>query len=124
MLVHHHVFPPDPREHLSRAWNAGGFATLVREVPELRDVFLRNRVLLGSPVRLPLYGAAVAALLGRRRAAALGVATWAGLHAAALRGANGSPRRRLASLPVILAHDAVTAVSLVAGSVRSRTVVL
>jgi hypothetical protein len=41
-----------------------------------------------------------------------------------LRGRAGSPASRLASLPALLALDAVASVSLVEGSIRHRTVVL
>jgi glycosyltransferase involved in cell wall biosynthesis len=124
VLVRHHVFEVDVRSHLLRATNAGGFAVLVREVPELRTVFLRHQILLGPPTRLPLYAAAGLALTGRGRASAAATLVWMAAHANTLRRSAGSPRRRVAALPVVLAGDLVTAASLLAGSVRSRTIVL
>ncbi len=123
-LVRHHVFPPDPADHVRRAFNAGGFAMLVREVPELREVFLRNRVLLGPPTRVPLYAAASLAGLRRWSAAGACLAAWVGAHALLLRRTPGTTRRKVASLPVVLAADAVTAASLLVGSVRSGALVL
>jgi hypothetical protein len=123
-VVRHHVFPPDPREYVLRAWNTGGFVTLIREVPELRDVMLRHRVILGAPTRLPLYAAGVLTVLGRPRLAVLALLVFVGGHAWSLRKTPGSRKRRLASLPFVVARDATIAASLVTGSARSRTVVL
>jgi glycosyltransferase involved in cell wall biosynthesis len=124
VIVRHHVFPPDVREHLSRSWNAGGFASLVREVPELRDVFLRHRFLLGSTGRLPLYGAGILVLARRHKVAAAFGAMWIANHALQSRRSPGSLKRRAASLPVVLLGDAISAASLIAGSIRARRLVL
>lgn len=124
MVVRHHVFAPDLRDHFRRAWNSGGFAQLVAEVPELRRTFLRWRFSLGPPVRVPLYAAVVFAIAGARRASVLCLTGWIGAHGRALRHAGGGRRRRILALPVVLAADAVTAASMVAGSVRARQVVL
>lgn len=124
VVVRHHVFDADVRYHLLRAVNAGGFAALVREVPELRGVFLNHRWWLGPPTRLPIYTAALLLLAGRRKLAGASLLAWTGAHARALWGLPSSPRRRLASLPVVLAGDLLTAGSLLAGSARARTVVL
>ena len=123
-VVRHHVFPRDPRNHLRSAVNAGGFPMLVREVPELRTTFLSHRVVLGSPTRLPLYAALPLLALHRWRAAFVCTAAWVGANAWGLRRLRGSTRRKAASLPVVLAGDAVTAASLLVGSIRSRTLVL
>ena len=74
-IVRHHVFAPDPRASVSRAWMAGAFPALVREVPELRRSLLQWGVLLG-PTRVPLYAGAVAAATRRRRAAAGLLGLW------------------------------------------------
>jgi glycosyltransferase involved in cell wall biosynthesis len=124
VVVRHHVFDPDGWGHLTRAVNAGGFAILVREVPELRGAFLRHRVFLGSSVRVPLYVAGLLAVAGRRRPALLSLLAWVAAHGRALQRVPSSPRRRAASLPVVLAGDVVTAASLLAGSAKARTVVL
>jgi len=123
-LVRHHVFAPDPRNHVRRALNAGGFPMLVHEAPELRDSFLNHRVVLGPPTRLPLYAATVLALVRRWGLASVCLMAWVGANAWILRRSPGSTRRKVAALPVVLAGDAVTAASLLAGSIRSRTPVL
>ncbi len=123
-VVKHHVFPADARAHLSRATNAGGFPALVREVPELREVFLDRRWFLGGPHRLFLYAAALLAIARRPRGSAAMAALWVAWHAAALRRAPGSKEQRAAAFPILLAGDAVTAGSLLAGSVRARRLVL
>ena len=123
-VVHHHVFPADPADSVRRAWSVGAFPALVREVPELRRALLVDGVFLGSRRRLGLYSALVATLLGRRRAAAAGLAAWAlaqGRHALS---SETSRRRALWSVPADLAVDAVTAAALLAGSARHRSPVL
>lgn len=124
VVAHHHVFPPDVRTYLSRSWNAGGFASLVREVPELRDVFLHRAVFLGTPRRLPLYAAALLVFLGRRRTATALAGVWVGWHAAEMHRAPGSRKWRAAALPWLVLGDLITAVSLIAGSLRARRPVL
>ena len=125
-VVRHHVFPRrPPRVGDPRAWNAGGFAALVREVPELRTSLLHRRVLLGHEGRIPLYAAVVLFVARRRRAgSALGHRIWAGNMPSRLRAAPEVVAARSASLPLALAVDLVTAASLVAGSIRARRVVL
>jgi hypothetical protein len=122
-IVRHHVFAPDPRASLSRAWMAGAFPALVREVPELRRSLLQWGVLLG-PTRVPLYAGAVAAATRRRRAAAGLLGLWLIGHGWRIR----RQRPTLAGLTsTALAEagvDLVTAVALVAGSARARSVVL
>ena len=91
------------------------------EVPELRGTRLvRWRVSLGQRSRVPLY-ALVVALLARRRSVAAASGVWWLLSAATeLRHLPGPRSARIAALPVVLARDGITAVSLVAGSVRAR----
>lgn len=124
VVVKHYVFPADAQAHLSRAMNAGGFPVLVREVPELRNLFLDRRVFLGGPRRVCLYGAAVLMLSRRPRAAAVLGAAWILWHGAELRHQPGSKMRRAAAFPIVLIGDAVTAASLLAGSLRARRLVL
>lgn len=122
--VHHHVFPPDPRSQLRRAWNTGAFAQLVREVPELRTTFLRHRVFVVGPGRLALL-AAVGLLAARRPRAAAGLAVvWAVERARPYRSSAGDPGRVAAALAVDAACDVVAGAALLAGSARARTLVL
>ena len=123
-VVHHHVFPSDPTETMRRAWGAGAFPALVREVPELRDAFLIDRWFLGGRGRLGLYAATAATLLGRRRLAGLALAAWLMPRAVRAVSAETSRRRMPLSVATDLAADAVTGAALVTGSVRHRTPVL
>jgi hypothetical protein len=118
------VLERDVQHALRRAVSAGGFPALVREVPELRGALLQHHVLLGGPVRLPLYVAALLAAAGRHRAAAVSAAAWAGVRWARLSRLEPSRGRRLLALPVDLGLDAIASAALVAGSVRARTAVL
>ena len=121
-VVEHHVFPPDISEALRRAAMTGGFPALVRRVPELREHTLVHRTFLGT-ARVPLYSAAVAGLVGRRRTAAALAGWWGWQHYRRLRRVAPRPAA-LRSLPAVLARDLVLAGALVAGSVRTRTIVL
>lgn len=124
-LVYHHVFPADLRESVGRAVMAAAFPGLVREVPELRRTLLRWKVVLGSPVRLPLYLAASATAVGRRRGAGMALAWWLIWEWRTLARSCGGPARgRASAMPAVLAVDAVTTAALAIGSVRHRAVVL
>ena len=123
-VVHHHVFGADAADSLRRAWSVGAFPALVREVPELRDALLVDRLFLGGRWRVGLYAAGASLLLRRRRLALLGVASWLlarGRHAVS---AETSRRRALWSVPADLGVDLVTGAALVAGSARHRRLVL
>jgi glycosyltransferase involved in cell wall biosynthesis len=124
-LVEHAVFRTGLTEVCSRAWMAGGFPALVREVPELRaSALFRHRVSLGRRSRAPIYAVACA-LVARRRAVALAAALWWTVGVAReLEGRAGSRVGRIAAVPLLMTTDLVVAVSLVAGSVRARTVVV
>ncbi len=124
-IVHHHVFPADLRESLGRAVMAAAFPGLVREVPELRRTLLRGKVVLGSPVRLPLYVAAGAMAMGRPRGAGMALAGWLVWEWRTLaRSCGGAARGRANAMPAVLAVDAVTTGALAIGSLRHRAVVL
>lgn len=124
-LVHHHVFPADFRDQLSRAWSLGAFPRLVHEAPELKRTLVRKGVQFGPRDRRPVYATA-AALLTRKPAAVLAAgAWWAYTRGREIRPA---PTFSRAQKPLVLAQemliDAVTATSLVLGSIRARTVLL
>ncbi len=123
-VVRHHVFATNLSESFRRAWIAGAFPALVREVPELRQTLLRHTFFLGGRSRLPLYGAAIAAVGRRPRIAALGVGGWALARAIEVCRSEHAWRRRVKVLPVDLAIEAVMAMALAAGSARATTVVL
>ncbi len=123
-VVEHHVFDPDVRDAMSRAWMVKGFPALVREVPELRDTLLERRILLGDGARLWLYAAVLLLLRGRGWLAGAALTGWAALR---LRASSARPagRRELLSVaPVELTADAVKAAALVVGSIEARTLVL
>lgn len=122
--VHHHVFPADLEECLRRAWQTAAFPALVAEVPELRPTMLRYRVLFGRRSRVPFYVTIVLASAGRRRAAATGLAWWAGRRAWDMRSMPAAWHRKLPLLPAEMLVDAVAGVAMVVGSARVRAVVL
>lgn len=123
-VVYHHVFPADVTETFRRAWGAGAFPALVREVPELRDTFLLNGRFLGWRGRLGLYAAALLLVAGRRAPAALSVSAWALARGRRALAAEVSRRRALWSVPTEVAADAVTAAALASGSIRRHSLVL
>lgn len=120
-VVAHHVFPFEASGAVSRAWQAGAFPALVREVPELRDTLLHRRVLLGRRGQGWLLGAVVCAVLRRPLLAIVALVPWAWHHA---RRFERTDTRWPARLAVALGLEVVTEAALVAGSVRARTVVL
>ncbi|MHB1446323.1 MAG: glycosyltransferase [Acidimicrobiales bacterium] len=123
-VVRHHVFPADPVESVRRAWAAGAFPALVREIPELRQTFLVGRFFLGGPWRTGLYLGVAAGLFGHRRLAGAGVVAWALWRGRMSLATEPSRRRALWSVPADLGVDALTGAALVVGSARHRSVVL
>jgi GT2 family glycosyltransferase len=122
-VVRHEVVSPAVRELVWRAWMAGGFPALVREVPELRATLLRQGIFLGYR-RVPIYAGLLALALGRREIAALALLWWAGSRARRSRRQSGPIGRRLLAVPVEMGIDVVMAVGLLWGSARSRSVVV
>jgi glycosyltransferase involved in cell wall biosynthesis len=123
-IVEHQVFPPDLADFLSRITQVAAFPAMVKEVPELRRTLLWHRVFLGQNTRGPVY-AAMLALALRRPRVLVAVLVWWTLSR--LRILRRSPLPNLVILPwlpVELAVDVVTAGALVAGSIRSGSVVL
>jgi hypothetical protein len=123
-VVTHHVFPPDLADALRRAWAVGAFPALVAEVPELRHRLLDRGLFLGSPARLPLYGAVVAVLLRRPWWSRLGLVAWAVASSTRPLAAEPSRRRRVWAVPAHLGLDAVSAAALAVGSARAGEPVL
>lgn len=120
-VVEHHVFPFEAAGAVSRAWQAGAFPALVREIPELRGTLLHRRVLLGRRRQEWLLLAFVLAVVRRPWLAVLALCPWAWHHARRL---ERSDARWPARLAVLLGLEVVTETALVVGSARARTVVL
>jgi glycosyltransferase involved in cell wall biosynthesis len=123
-LVVHHVFPRDLREWLRRGLMLGSFPGMIHEMPELRLSLMRHRVLFGQYSRLGAYGLALGLLSRRRVLVVAGALTWVGLVVRDVRQADGSGRAKLEAVPAKMLVDLVSAAALVAGSVKSRTLVL
>ncbi|MFP5326316.1 MAG: glycosyltransferase family 2 protein [Acidimicrobiia bacterium] len=123
-LVHHAVLPFSPRDTIERAWAAGGFPSLLREVPELSATLLSSGVGLGDLWRVPLWAACGLALLGRPRFALVAVAAWVIRRSIPVLRDEPSWRRRPAIVAATLAADAVTAAGLAIGSARARRLIL
>ncbi len=122
-VVRHAVLRPSVREHLWRAWLIGGFPELIRECPELRSTMLSQGVFLGRQ-RLPLYAAVLLTAAGQRLLGALTALGWAGLHGRTTLRQPGSLHRRLLAVPVEMAIDVISAVALILGSIRTRSIVI
>jgi glycosyltransferase involved in cell wall biosynthesis len=121
-LVHHAVFPRGPGGYIAERARLRFFPELARRVPELREHFLYRRWFLSEQAaRFDL--AVVGLLLARRRpVAALAALPYA---SAVVRGARPWGRRRAPLVAATqVAADVVGAASLVAGSVRSRSLLL
>jgi glycosyltransferase involved in cell wall biosynthesis len=125
MLVHHHVFPPDLADWVSRSWLMGAFPALVREVPELRRTLVRNRVQWGRRSRVPVYATALATLTRRPLLVGLAAGWWV-LHRYrwSVRGSGLPLPAQLRLLPPQLLLDVIQAAALLAGSARARTLLL
>ena len=126
-VVEHHVFPPDPKLQLRRAFLAAGFPLLVRRVPELRRAMLWHGYLL-TPQRArttaAVAGVALAAVARDVRPLAL-AAPYAVQLVRNLQPLSAYQRReRLRALPVLMARDLVETAALAYGSARARRVVL
>jgi hypothetical protein len=123
-VVHHAVLPGTARGYLSERARVRLFPALVARVPELRDVFLHRGLFLTR--RSLRFDAAVAgALLAaatRRPWPLAAVLPYAALVRAEAGGRTPGERRRVAATHV--AADAIAFGGLLAGSARSRAVVL
>jgi transposase len=95
----------------------------MREVPELAEL-MATQLRARRRARLPLYGAAAAAVTGHRRLALLSFGAWCGARAVSVAQSEPSWARRMRILPLDLAVEAVTAAALVVGSARARHLVL
>ena len=117
-LVHHAVLPRDAARFVAERARLRFFPAMAARIPELRDVFLHRRWFLSA--RSLAFDAAVAGVvLGRRRRVAILLAA-----PYALMLAEDARARGAEEAAVLLAADAVGCAALLAGSVRSRSVVL
>ncbi len=127
-LVHHAVFPPDGKDMLSRTARVAAFPAFIKEIPELRPTLVRWGWQLGPRTRLPTYATVVAlvlaVVLGQPPLVVPPLLWWAGLRLQELRSFPIPWTRRLRVLPVEMAIDLLTAVSLVIGSVKARSLLL
>lgn len=121
--VGHAVFPFELKDHFSRTLQAGAFPGLVKQVPELRRSMLQARVFLGTS-RVALYLACVLLVAQLPYQALVAVAVFAGVQLGRVLRAPGSLKRRLLAYPIVVATDVVTAGALLAGSIRSLSLVL
>ena len=123
-VVDHHVFPPDARLLLRRAWIAAGFPALALRVPELREHVFWHAVLLSrhrGPVLAAALGVATAAVAGRRLPLMVAVPyLWKTLRPLDA----GGRRDRLRAAALVVVRDAVETAALGYGSWRARRVVL
>jgi glycosyltransferase involved in cell wall biosynthesis len=122
-VVEHHVFPPDPALQIRRGILAAGFPLVIRKVPELREVFLWRRYVLGAGrlrVWALLGGLGVAATARKPAAVALALPyAWK-----VIQPHRPGRKPRLKAAPVMLAKDVVETGALLYGSVRAKRLVL
>ena len=123
-VVHHHVFAPDIPDLLRRKWMLGDQPSLIREVPELRDTLLANKVIFQLRSRVLVYVMFVGVILRRPRLVAVAVAMWAFARGRRHVREGVAAKDVLVALPVELAADVVLTAGLVRGSVTARTLVL
>jgi Glycosyl transferase family 2 len=122
-LVHHAVLPRGAGGYVAERRRLGLFPGLVGRVPELRDSFLRARVFLSARSGAfdgAMTGAMLAVVTRRRLALALAVPYGVMVARRSLQSGARAP----AVAAVEVAADAVGFVSLVAGSIRTRSIVL
>lgn len=122
-LVHHAVFPRGPAGFIRERWRLGRFADVARRVPEFRGRTMFAGVFM-SQRSAAFDAAAVSAAVAFARRSLLPVV--GALPYAWITGRWARPYRRRAPLVVAVgvAADAVGALALVRGSIRSRSLVL
>jgi colanic acid/amylovoran biosynthesis glycosyltransferase len=123
-VVDHHVFAPDNRLLLRRAWIAAGFPMLAARVPELgAEVLWHRNVLSRHRPRILAAVAGVAVSMASRDVRPLVAAApylWQLLRPTQ----QGGRRQRLAAAPVLVARDVIETAALGYGSARARRLVL
>jgi glycosyltransferase involved in cell wall biosynthesis len=123
-LVEHAIFPARTAELPGRALQGGAFPALVREVPELRETLIVNRIFLGSRRRVPFYATVLAVAARRRAWAAMAAGWWFVARAVDVRPAPVPMFEKIALVLGEMTTDAILGSALVLGSARTGTPVL
>ena len=124
-IVRHDVVRPRLRELVYREWAAGGFPSLLREIPELRRTVIRKRIVLGRPdARLGAYGLLLLAIPGAQLPGLLVAAAWVAARARLLARCDAPLATKVVALPVHLLRDATKSLALVLGSLQARSIVI
>jgi glycosyltransferase involved in cell wall biosynthesis len=124
-IVRHDVVRPRLRELIYREWVAGGFPSLLREIPELRRTVIRKRFVLGRPgARLGAYGLLLLAVPGAQLVGLVVVGAWIAARARRAAERPAPIGRKVLALPVELLLDVTKSLALVLGSVQARTLVI
>ncbi len=122
-VVEHHVFPPDPALQIRRGILAAGFPLVIGRVPELREVFLWHRYLLGSQ-RLRVWAALGGIGLAAATRKPVPIAASLPYFWTVLQPLRPGRKSRVKAAPVMLAKDVVETGALVYGSLRAKRLVL
>jgi glycosyltransferase involved in cell wall biosynthesis len=124
-IVRHDVVRPRLRELIYREWAAGGFPSLLREIPELRRTVIRKRIVLGRPdARLGAYGLLLLAIPGVQLVGLVVTAAWVAARVRRLAARRAPFATKVVALPVELLQDATKSLALVLGSAQARTLVI
>ena len=118
-VVRHQVLAPDVADSFRRTWAIGAFPALFREVPELATL-LGPDLRRGRATRALLWGSVWATAARRRGLAAALLGSLVAVRWRHLTRTEPSLKRRLAVLPVDVALEAVRAVALAWGGIRTR----
>jgi GT2 family glycosyltransferase len=124
-LAYHAVFPRGPADYISERARLALFAALAAEVPELRQAFFYRRVFLSS--RTAALDLALLGLVGAltRKARGPGVVATAPYLGILATGARRAGLGRAAPVAAVdLLADLRGAIALLAGSLRTGTLVL
>jgi hypothetical protein len=124
-IVRHDVVRPPLRELFWRAWVAGAFPRLAREIPELRRTPIARGFVLGRPdARMLAYGLALLAFRSLRPFGVAAGTGWIVSRARRARADRRSIKDIAVTLPILLALDLTRSIALVIGSIRARTPIL
>jgi hypothetical protein len=97
------------------------FPGLLREVPEIKPIFLRHGVLFGPRSRIPVYVCISALAVRRPRVAAAALGWWAAARYSEVQRSPVRWPQRLVLLGEEMVLDVIQAAALTAGSIKART---